>query len=131
MNKVFLLLLFVAISEVSLAQRSEEVLVRLKDGSEVNLEFTLRQYKSKYIFPDDGKDYIRGKVNKKKNDIQKSDIQSITLKDGSIYEVIEEATELGYMKDIMHLRKIWRQLHLICHFSSTGKNTKRANVARS
>src|SRR3989337_474528 len=45
--------------------------------------------------------------------------------------ILEAATKLGYMKDIMHLRKIWRQLQLICHFFLTGKNTEWANVARS
>ena len=45
--------------------------------------------------------------------------------------ILEAAMKLRHMKDIMHLRKVWWQFQLICHFSSTSENTKRANVARS
>src|SRR3954470_7146956 len=45
--------------------------------------------------------------------------------------VLEAASELRHVEDIVNLREVWRQFQLVCHWSTPGKNTERANVARS
>src|ERR1041385_6210201 len=45
--------------------------------------------------------------------------------------VFEAASELRHMEYIMDLREVCRKFQSVCHWSTPGKNTERANVARS
>src|ERR1041384_4275882 len=45
--------------------------------------------------------------------------------------VLEAASELRHVEDIVDLGEVWRQFQSVCHWSTPGKNTERANVARS
>ena len=45
--------------------------------------------------------------------------------------VLEAVTELLHMEDIVDLGEVRRQFQPVCHGSTPGKNTERANVARS
>src|ERR1041385_6420267 len=45
--------------------------------------------------------------------------------------VFEAATELRHMKDIVDLGEVRRQFQSVSHWSTPGKDTERANVARS
>src|SRR3954466_6266186 len=45
--------------------------------------------------------------------------------------VLEAASELRHVEDIVDLREVRRQFQLVCHWSNPGKDTERANVARS
>src|SRR3954466_9204828 len=45
--------------------------------------------------------------------------------------VLEAASELRHVEYIVDLREVRRQFQSICHRSTPGKNTKRANIARS
>src|SRR3954471_8925475 len=45
--------------------------------------------------------------------------------------VLEAASELRHVEDIVYLREVRRQFQTVCHWSTSGKNTERANVARS
>src|ERR1041385_7732143 len=45
--------------------------------------------------------------------------------------VLEAASELRHMEYIMDLREVCRKFQSVCHGSTPGKNTERANVARS
>src|SRR4051812_31156538 len=43
--------------------------------------------------------------------------------------VFEAASELRHVEDIVDLREVRRQFQTVCHWSTPGKNTERANVA--
>src|SRR4051812_46825009 len=45
--------------------------------------------------------------------------------------VLEAATELRHVEDIVDLGEVRRQFQPVCHGSTPGKATERANVARS
>src|SRR3954464_1614766 len=45
--------------------------------------------------------------------------------------VLEAASELRHVEYIVDLREVRRQFQSVCHLSTPGKDTKRANVARS
>src|ERR1044072_7214302 len=45
--------------------------------------------------------------------------------------VLEAASELRHVEDIVYLREVRRQFQTVCHWSTPGDNTERANVARS
>src|ERR1041384_3163464 len=45
--------------------------------------------------------------------------------------VLEAASELQHMEDIVDLREVRRQFQPVCHWSTPRKNTERANIARS
>src|SRR4051812_10682156 len=45
--------------------------------------------------------------------------------------VLETASELRHVEYIVYLREVRRQFQSVCHWSTPGKNTERANVARS
>src|ERR1041385_2273271 len=45
--------------------------------------------------------------------------------------VLEAATELRHVEDIVDLGEVRRQFQSVCHGSTSGKDTERANVARS
>src|SRR3954466_5605411 len=45
--------------------------------------------------------------------------------------VLEAASELRHVEDIVDLREVRRQFQPVCHWSTSRKNTERANVARS
>src|SRR3954470_3985891 len=45
--------------------------------------------------------------------------------------VLEAATELRHVEDIVDLGEVRRQFQPVCHGSTPGKDTERANVARS
>src|SRR3954465_10257085 len=45
--------------------------------------------------------------------------------------VLETASELRHVEYIVDLREIRRQFQLVRHWSTPGKNTERADVARS
>src|SRR3954471_15415732 len=45
--------------------------------------------------------------------------------------VLEAASELRHVEYIVDLRKVRRQFQSVCHWSTPGKNTERANIARS
>src|SRR3954464_6801643 len=45
--------------------------------------------------------------------------------------VLEASTELRHVEDIVYLGEVWRQFQSVCHLSTPGKDTERANVARS
>src|SRR3954462_4248486 len=45
--------------------------------------------------------------------------------------ILEAATELRHVEDIVDLGEVRRQFQTVCHGSSPGKDTERANVARS
>src|SRR3954469_9724867 len=44
--------------------------------------------------------------------------------------VLEAASELRHVEDIVSLREVRRQFQTVCHGSTPGKDTERANVAR-
>src|SRR3954466_4308958 len=45
--------------------------------------------------------------------------------------VLEATSELRHVEYIMDLREVRRQFQSVCHWSTPGENTERANVARS
>src|SRR3954464_7854920 len=45
--------------------------------------------------------------------------------------ILEAATELRHVEDIVDLGEVRRQFQPVCHGSTPGKDTERANVARS
>src|SRR4051812_8311323 len=45
--------------------------------------------------------------------------------------VLEASTELRHVKDIVDFGEVRRQFQSVCHWSTPGKDTERANVARS
>ena len=45
--------------------------------------------------------------------------------------VLEAASELRHVEDIVYLREVPCQFQSVCHWSTPGENTERANVARS
>src|SRR3954469_23365060 len=45
--------------------------------------------------------------------------------------VLEAASELRHVEYIVDLREVRRQFQSVCHWSTPGKNTERANIARS
>src|SRR3954465_2019071 len=45
--------------------------------------------------------------------------------------VLEAASELRHVEYIVDLGEVRRQFQSVCHWSTPGKNTERANVARS
>src|ERR1043165_3349378 len=45
--------------------------------------------------------------------------------------VLEAASELRHVEDIVDLREVRRQFQTVCHWSTPGDNTEWANVARS
>src|SRR4051812_32860054 len=45
--------------------------------------------------------------------------------------VLEAASELRHVEYIMDLGEVRRQFQSVCHWSTPGKNTERANIARS
>src|SRR4051812_11931557 len=45
--------------------------------------------------------------------------------------VLEAATELRHVEDIMDLGEVRRQFQPVCHGSTPEKDTERANIARS
>ena len=45
--------------------------------------------------------------------------------------VLEAASELRQVKDIVELGEVRRQFQSVCHGSTPGKDTERVNVARS
>src|SRR4051812_1405062 len=45
--------------------------------------------------------------------------------------VLEASTEFRHVEDIVDLREVRRQFQPVCHGSTSGKNTERADVARS
>src|SRR3954466_12139251 len=45
--------------------------------------------------------------------------------------VLEASTELRHVEYIVDLREVRRQFQSVCHWSTSGKNTERADVARS
>src|SRR3954467_12419045 len=45
--------------------------------------------------------------------------------------VLEAASELRHMEYIVNLGEVRRQFQSICHWSTPGKNTEHANIARS
>src|SRR3954470_12525480 len=45
--------------------------------------------------------------------------------------VLEAASELRHVENIVYLREVRRQFQLVCHWSTSGENAERANVARS
>src|SRR3954469_7013560 len=45
--------------------------------------------------------------------------------------VLEASAELRHVEDIVDLGEVRRQFQTLCHGSTPGKNTERANVARS
>src|ERR1043165_6323847 len=44
---------------------------------------------------------------------------------------LEAATQLRHVEDIMDLGEVRQQFQSVCHWSTPGENTERANVARS
>src|SRR3954469_21279448 len=48
-----------------------------------------------------------------------------------MYRVLEAATELRHVEDIIDLGEVRRQFQSVCHGSTPRKDTERANVARS
>src|ERR1044071_8256428 len=44
--------------------------------------------------------------------------------------VLEAASELRHVEDIVDLREVRRQFQTVCHWSTPGDNKERANVAR-
>jgi len=97
--KILALLTFVFSTTISLSQKKEIIKVYLKDGNTSTIEFKLRDYLGKLIFPDDNKNFIEGKnLRKEKVRINKSDISEIELSDGFKYQVISDSksTYIGY-----------------------------------
>src|SRR3954468_113619 len=45
--------------------------------------------------------------------------------------VLEAASELRHVEYIVDLREVWWQFQTVCHWSTPGDNTERADVARS
>src|SRR3954462_3372762 len=45
--------------------------------------------------------------------------------------ILEAASELRHVEYIVNLREVRRQFQSVCHWSTPGKNTERADVARS
>src|ERR1041384_5503190 len=45
--------------------------------------------------------------------------------------VLEAASELQHVEHIVDLGEVWWQFQTVCHGSTPGKDTERANVARS
>src|SRR4051812_19390502 len=45
--------------------------------------------------------------------------------------VLEAASELRHVEYIVYLREVRWQFQTVCHWSTPGENTERANVARS
>src|SRR4051812_9922843 len=45
--------------------------------------------------------------------------------------ILEAASELRHVEYIMDLREVWRKFQPVCHWSTPGNDTERANVARS
>src|SRR3954466_8690230 len=45
--------------------------------------------------------------------------------------VLEAASGLRHVEDIVYLGEVWRQFQTVCHWSTPGKNTERANITRS
>src|SRR3954470_16602412 len=45
--------------------------------------------------------------------------------------VLEAASELRHVEDIVYLGEVRRQFQTVCHWSTPGKNTERANITRS
>src|ERR1041385_7812950 len=45
--------------------------------------------------------------------------------------VLEAASELRHVEYIVDLREVRRQFQSVCHWSTSGKDTERTNVARS
>src|SRR3954470_4563046 len=45
--------------------------------------------------------------------------------------VLEAASELRHVENIVYLREVRRQFQTVCHWSTPGKDTERTNVARS
>src|SRR3954470_1450337 len=54
-------------------------------------------------------------------------LQFVHFADG----VLEAASELRHVEYIVYLREVRRQFQTVCHWSTPGENTERANVARS
>ncbi len=71
----------------------------MNNGEITTMEFKLRNYFGKLIFPDDSKDFIEGNIEKgEKIKISKSNISEIELSDGFKYRVIKDSldTYIGY-----------------------------------
>lgn len=84
---IILLLTFVNLPN-SFSQSRENVQIKKSDGTTINFETVLRDYKGKNIFPDDSKSYIKGNLNGVKTKLSKSEIKEIKLQDGSEYIVL-------------------------------------------
>lgn len=81
------------------AQKKEIITFLKKDGTTQQLEFKLRNYNGKNIFPDDGKEYIEGRnLKDEKVRLEKREIQEIVLEDGSTYIVLSDSVTsyIGY-----------------------------------
>ena len=97
--RIPLIIALLFFTSLTFSQRKEIITVHLKDGSVASMEFKLRDYLGKLIFPDDSKKFIEGKDKKgEKVRIDKSKIKEIELRSGFKYEVIEdsEGTYIGY-----------------------------------
>ena len=86
-------------SLLTIGQQKDLLKIYLKSGEVNTIEFKLRNYLGKLIFPDDSKNFIVGKnLGGEKVKINKADIAEIELNDGFRYRVIEDSlyTYIGY-----------------------------------
>ncbi len=78
-------------------QIKETVRIIKNNNDTINFTTTLRVYKRQYIFPDDEKGFIKGRLNGKNTKLPKSDIREIILQDGSIYQVLNNNNIVYYI----------------------------------
>lgn len=79
----------------SQGSKTEVVRIIKNHGDTIEFSTSIKYFQYKYIFPDDNKDFIKGKIADEKIKLPKKDISKILLTDGSIYSVIPNKS--GYV----------------------------------
>jgi len=87
MKKNIFVILLSLLAVCAFAQTTETVTITKTNGEEIEFVTTLRYYKGDYIFPDDSKSYIKGKINNEKTKLPKAEVSKIVLQDDSEYIV--------------------------------------------
>ncbi len=100
-RNLFLLLISMFFSLTAFSQSLETVKIIKKTNDTINFVTTLRYYKgSRLVFPDDNKDFIKGKLDGKKTKLSKALIKEIhIIRGGAKYLVIRNRGDqyrIGY-----------------------------------
>lgn len=133
LNRIFILFAILNVFNAinAFAQSTETVTIIKNNNDTIYLETALRYYKGKYIFPEDGKDFIKGNIKGERLKLPKSEIKKIILMDGSVYDVFRNKLIGTYIsKGKMNFFKAYTYGHAT-YFGGTSRPQTSLNKVAS